>query len=380
MITWRHLRDGDWLLFATVCALIFMGLAFIWSATSVLTPDGVVNSGDVLRHQLVWAVVSLIAFIAALWLDYDAMRDVAYLVYGVGLGVLVFVLMFGRPIRGAQRWVEIGGYQFQPSEFMKIAVVLALARYLMYRNNYRTLTGLVAPFLIVLVPMGLIIKQPDLGTASVLLPALFAMLYAAGARPKHLLATVAAGFACLPVLWFTVMSQFQKERIIAFISPSADAMRTGYHTIESIIAIGSGGWTGAGFAQGPQNLVNAVPAAHTDFIFAVIAEEWGFAGGLMVLFLFLILFTRAAEIAGKTREPFGRLVVIGCTTMLAFQVAVNIGMTMRLCPITGVTLPFVSYGGSSLLSSAIIAALILNVGMRRKQVVAPDDFEREDLR
>jgi rod shape determining protein RodA len=355
--------------------LCFLGLAFIWSASSVLTPDGVVHPSRLLKQQAVWLLVGLAAAAGILLLDYNLIKNLAYLLYGVGIGLLILVFLFGTPIRGAQRWLKLGGYQLQPSELVKIAVVLALARYLMYRRNYRTLPGLIPPFLLVLIPMGLIIVQPDLGTASVLLPALFAMLYAAGARMKHLLVTVAAGLASLPLLWFTVMSEFQRNRILAFLSPQHDALRTGFHTIQSLIAIGSGGLLGKGFAAGPQNLLNLVPAAHTDFIFAVIAEEWGLMGGLMVLVLFFILFSRGVEIAGKTREPFGRLAVVGGVTILAFQTALNIGMTMRLCPITGVTLPFVSYGGSSLLSSFIMVALILNVGMRTKQVVAPDDFE-----
>lgn len=364
----------DWVFLGTVVALCGVGLIFIWSAASGVRSDGLVHGDRTMLRQAQWLVISILVAGAVLLIDYELFRKHAYAIYSLGLASLVFVLVFGAQVRGATRWIRIAGFQIQPSEFVKIAVVLALARFLMYRRSQRTFSGIIAPFVITLVPVGLILIQPDMGTSLVFIPALFAMLYAAGARVRHLALYAGAGLAMAPVLWFFKMNEMQRGRILSFIDPQKDAMDTGFHIIQSIIAIGSGGVTGKGLGSGTQNLLNLVPAAETDFIFSVIAEEWGLLGGLMVLALFFILFTRGIDIAAKTREPFGRLVVVGCLAIIAFQVVVNIGMTMRLCPITGLTLPFVSYGGSSLLSSSIMAALILNVGMRYKQVVAPDDF------
>jgi len=374
MIRAEHLRRFDWVLLACYLALCGVGLLFIWSAGARLEAGGIVYDARFLVRQMRWFLVSVLAMLGVLFFDYEACRRHAVLLYGAGLFLLAAVLAVGPEIKGAQRWLVIRGYYVQPSEFVKIAVVLALARHLMYRRDRRRFAGLFVPLALVFVPMGLILAEPDLGTACVLLPALFAMLYAWGARGRHLGLLAGAGVAAAPLLWFLVMSDAQKRRVLSFLAPEADARGGGFQIIQSIIAIGSGGLTGKGIPRGSQHLLRLVPEEHTDFIFAVIAEELGLVGGLMILVLFFILFSRCVEIAAATREPFGRLVVVGGAAILAFQVLVNIGMTMRLCPVTGLTLPFISYGGSSLVSSSLIIALILNVGMRRKQVVAPDDF------
>jgi len=357
-----------------VLALVVLGVAFIHSATVRMRPDGTSYGRGFWLLQVKWLGVALIAFSVMAAIDYMKFARNAYLIYGAGIAGLILVLFLGHVVGGSRRWLVVCGYRVQPSEVMKVAMIVVIARYLMYRRNYRTLGGLAVPLALLLVPMALIIRQPDLGTAVAMLPILFVMLYAAGARVRDLGAVVGAGMACIPVLWFSVMSATQKGRIVAFLNPKADPLGRGYHVIQSLIAISSGGPTGKGFARGDQNMLNLVPARHTDFIFAVIAEEWGLVGAMLVLVLFLFIFLRAADIAARTREPFGRLVVVGGLTLLAFQVIVNVGMTMRLCPITGLTLPFVSYGGSSLVVSFMVLGLIINVGMRPKPVAAPEDF------
>ena len=367
-------RRFDWILLVAALVLVVIGVAFIWSATFRVRPDGTSYDEHYARKQVKWLGVAAAALAAVVCVDYMRFAKWAYVLYGLGAGGLVYVVFRGIVVSGSRRWLEVMGYRAQPSEFMKLCVILALARYLMYRKNYRTLRGLIAPFLLVLGPIGLIIVQPDLGTSLLLLPVLFVMLYVAGARPKHLGAAMGAGLACLPVMWFVMMGGYQKARILAFVNPSADPQGSGWHVTQSLAAIVAGGLRGKGFAHGAQNMYNLVPARHTDFIFSVIAEEWGLIGALAVLALFLVIFLRGIEIAARTREPFGRLIVIGALTSLAFQAVVNVGMTMRLCPITGLTLPFVSYGGSSLVVSFVMLGLILNVGMRRKAVIAPEDF------
>jgi len=374
MLRKDHLRDFDWLLFAAVLGLAAIGIAFIWSATYDYNPHGRSHGRGYARAQTRSAVIGLAAFVVVLLFDYMLFHRYAWVLYGIGMTLLLYVHWFGSTRGGATRWIRLPGYNLQPSELMKIAVILALGRYLIFRRNYRQMKGLPMPFLLVLAPMLLIMRQPDLGTACVLLPVMFVMLYIAGARPRHLGLAVAGGMGAAVAMWFTVMSDRQKDRIIGFLAPEAHRSGAGYHALQSLGAIAGGGVTGKGFAMGSQHLLDRLPAAHTDFIYAVICEEWGFIGGGLVLLLWAVVFWRGIAIAARTREPFGRLLVIGGLTVFGFQVAVNLGMTMRLCPITGLTLPFVSYGGSSLLSSFIILGLITSVGMRRKTVVAPDDF------
>lgn len=364
----RALKHLDWLFLAAVLGLTLLGIAFIWSATR-----WVPAYAGLARQQARWLGIGLLVFLPVLMIDYGRLGSLAYPAYGVILAALVYVLLFGVMRNNSRRWIGFFGnrYLLQPSELCKVAVVLALARYLMYRRNYRKWTGLIVPFLIVVIPMGLILRQPDLGTSLVFLPALFVMLYAAGASVRHLGAVAGAGLACTPLLWFFVMSARQKGRILGFLQPIAHASREGWHVRQSLAAIVSGGVTGNGIGSGAPVILNRGFAAHTDFIYSVIANEWGFLGTLSVLLLFGLLLSRGMGIAGATREPFGRLLVVGMLTMLAFQAFVNIGMTMRLCPITGLTLPFVSYGGSSLLTCLVMAGFVLNVGLRRKPVLAP---------
>jgi len=369
MLSRRDWRRMDWFLLASVFALAGAGIAFIWSVTQ-WTP----SRAHFAHHQARWLCVSAVGIIAAILFDYSRLAGAAYALYAVTLIALAGLFFFGVTRGGSRRWYAVAGHLVQPSEFAKVVVVLALARYLMYRKNTKKLTGLIAPFLIALLPMGLILRQPDLGTSLLFLPTLFVMLFVAGASVKHLFAVAGAGAACAPLLWFFVMGARQKGRILGFLWPLKYASAEGWHVRQSLAAIVSGGVTGQGYGSGSPVLLNKGFAAHTDFLFSVIAHETGFLGALLVLALFAGFFTRAAGIAAVTREPFGRLVVVGMLSMLAFQTVVNIGMTVRLLPITGMTLPFMSYGGSSLLTCFVMAGLILNVGMRRKAVMAPEDF------
>jgi len=369
MLTRRELHRFDWLFFLSVLALTAIGIAFIWSCT-VWVP----GRAHFATQQIKWLVVSLVAFAFVIFLDYGSLGGLAYPIYIAAVIALALLFPFGVTRNYSRRWFDIFGYYVQPSELAKVAVVLALARYLMYRRNTRKLRGLIAPFLIALIPMGLILKEPDLGTSLVFLPTLFVMLYVAGASLRHLTAVAAAGVASTPFLWFFIMGTRQKGRILGFLWPLKYQAGEGWHLRQSLAAIMSGEVTGQGYASGSPILLNKGFAAHTDFIFSVIAHEWGLLGVLTILFLFALFFSRSIRIARVTREPFGRLVVVGMLTMLAFQAIVNMGMTVRLFPITGLTLPFVSYGGSSLLTCFVMAAFVLSIGMRRKAVMAPEDF------
>ncbi len=378
------LRRFDWALLACAVGLTAIGVAFIHSATTPPATTGVDGAPGFwlsakASKQAAYAVFGLVACLGLASVDYLVWRKWAYALYAGGLVALLLLFVAGASSGGSRRWFRLAGASLQPSEMMKVFFILALACYLMYRRNYRTLMGLSRPFLFAVAPMLLILKQPDLGTAMVFLPVLFAMLYVAGARPRHLAAVILAGALLAPAMWFTgAVNAYQKARVTSFLDPKRDPSGVGYHIIESLVAIGSAGWTGHGYHKGPQNLLNKVPEQETDFIFAVIAEEWGFLGGALVVGLCFVLFWRLFAIASRTREPFGRLVVAGCAAMLAFQAVVNMGMTMRLCPITGLTLPFVSYGGSSLVTNCGVLGVALSVGMRPKFVVAPEDLDWSD--
>jgi len=367
---WYDLRRRfDWMFFACLVGVVLVGLVFISSARPVRYP----------KLQFLWIVIGFAVFFALLRVHYLTIADYAYVMYGLGLAGLVFVLIPGNPlahrINNAHRWITLGPIRLQPSEFMKVAVVLALAKYLMYRKNYRTLRGLIGPFVLILLPVVLILREPDLGTAMVFMPIFFMLLFAAGAKLWHLLTIIALGVLSCPLLYLFVMSVRQRMRIIAFLDPAKYSAGAAYQLIQSMIAIGAGGLWGARWRRGTQNLLQRVPEPHTDFIFAVIGEESGFIGCVVVLILYLLLLLCAIGVARRTREPCGRLLALGVVTVFLVQISVNIGMTMGLAPITGMTLPFISYGGSSLLASFVCASLVMNVAIRQTMVLAREDFD-----
>jgi cell division protein FtsW (lipid II flippase) len=289
------------------------------------------------------------------------------------------VLVNFMPARnGAHRWVPLGIVDVQPSELAKLAYIMALAHYLMYRRNYRRLTGLVAPFLLTLLPVFLILREPDLGTSLLFFPVLYAMLFAAGARAKHLSAVALLGILALPVLW-TQMSAEQKSRITTLFNQQDGGQAPrgdGYHLHQSkqVLALG-GAWgsdvTGM-LIDDP--LAYHLPAARTDFIFCLIGERWGLPGTLGLIAVYLLLFARGLMIAAGTQEPFGRLIAVGIIALLAAQLLINTGMTVGLMPITGLTLPLVSYGGSSLVTCCIALGLLINVALRPGYEITGEPF------
>jgi rod shape determining protein RodA len=361
----KFLLRFDWLLFLLTLALLGIGVIFIWSASS--------------RHyaykQILWITVGLSIFIILLRFDYKKIAKYSYFYYFAGLCVLVIVLFFGVSIRGTRRWLDFGPVSFQPSEFIKIILILSLAKYLTYKKNYRTLQGVFYPLILTVVPMALVAKQPDLGTSLLLIPIFFSMLFVTGARLKHLLSIIGLGMASFPLMWFFVLRDYQKDRIIGFLWPAkASVIGAGYHKLQSLIAIGSGGLFGSGWGGGTQTQLGLLPERHTDFIFSVIAEEWGFLRTVFVLCLILLFLVIGIGIASKTREPTGRLISVGVVTMFATQFLLNVAMCLGLAPISGFTLPFVSYGGSSILSSFIALSFLINIRIRTKIAFAQEEF------
>lgn len=350
-------KNFDWLLFPIICLILTVGVFFVWSA----------SSEKFLFKQLVWVFMGFTLFFTLLCFDYLSFAHYAYIVYIGVLFLLVLLLGLGGSVKGSQRWFSIGSFSIQPSEFMKITLVLTLARFLRYKKYGLGLFDIGISLFLTCIPMALIVKQPDLGTALVMVPILLSILYTAGIRLYQLALFIGCGLAISPFVWLFMLKSYQKLRIIGFLWPEKTAdWGAGYHRLQSLIAIGSGGFFGAGWGNGTQNQLRFLPERHTDFIFAVIAEEWGFLRTCCVLLLYIVFITCGIGIARSTREPYGRLIVVGLVTMFATQIVVNICMNLGIAPIVGITLPFISYGGSSMLTSFIALSIIFNVKMRSK--------------
>jgi cell division protein FtsW (lipid II flippase) len=325
------------------------------------------SAGRHLARQLLWSAICLAAMLGATVPSYRWLARYSYAAFALALGLLVVVFWFPT-VNGAHRWIRLGPVGLQPSEFAKLAFVLALARYLMYRESYRQLWGLAGPLVIALAPLLLILKEPDLGTSLVFLPVLFSMLFAAGARRNHLALVAAVALSLLPLLW-SQMSREQKSRVTALAEQTAADERPtedGYHLHRAKQVLALGGWTGSLFGGETTSDYGAalVPEAHTDSIAVVLGERLGLLGWAVLLTLFWLLVWRALAVAQSTREPFGRLVAVGTGSLIATQAVINMGMHVGLLPITGLTLPLVSYGGSSLLANSLALGLLLNIGLR----------------
>ena len=309
--------------------------------------------------------------------NYRVLCRFSYLLF-LGSLVLLVAVYFFPAINHSHRWIRIGPIGLQPSEFAKVAYVLALARYLMYRENYRSFRGLLAPLLLTLIPVLLILREPDLGTAVIFLPVFMVMLFAAGARRIDLAAVVVAGMLILPVLW-TQMSLEQQSRITAlFEQPAADERPSddAYHLHQAKQVRALGGVWGSFFSGRPteDRAVYRLPEGHSDFIFCILGERFGLPGMGLLLALYALLIWRALTVALATREPFGRLLAVGIAALIGVQVLINAGMTVGLLPITGLSMPMLSYGGSSLLANAVALGLLLNVGLRPGYEVANEPF------
>ncbi len=357
------LRDIDRPLLIVTLAIFLIGLVSIYSATHVY--GGSFKISNFVFKQIIWMLLSLVIFFVILKLDYQRLIDWAHIIYAATLVLLFLVLIIGRTRFGAQRWFSIGGLTLQPSEFVKIAFILSLSAYLGYKARYSyRIKDLAAPFLIMAPAFLMIFIQPDLGTALTLVPILLVMLFIRGVNPKHLLTIIAAGILSIPAAW-PFLKEYQRDRLLVFINPNIDPLGAGYTVIQSRIAIGSGTFFGKGWLAGTQNQLNFLPERHTDFIFSVIGEEWGFVGSTILVLLYVILIYRGLRIAYNTTDSYGKLAACGIVCMLAFQIVVNMGMAMGFMPVVGLPLPLLSYGGSSLLMVMTSIAILLNIGMRR---------------
>jgi len=326
---------------------------------------------------MIWTLLALAAMFVATLPSYRILCRWSYAVFALALALLVLVYFFP-PVHGTHRWLRLAGLSLQPSEFGKIGLVLALARYLMYRANYRRFRGLCMPLMLTLLPVVLVLREPDLGTSLVFIPVLFAMLFAAGARKRDLAALALCGMLTLPALW-TQMSREQRSRVTALFEQTLPGERPtddGYHLHQAKQLLALGGVWGSWLAGEPvdDRAVYRLPEDHTDFIFTVLGERFGWLGGFGVLFLVVLLSWRALAVAESTREPFGRLVAVGVVALFAVQSLINTAMTVGLLPVTGLSLPLVSYGGSGLVAHCLALGLVLNIGLRPGYEVAGEPF------
>ena len=381
MRIWRvKLQTRDWALLGVIALFLCISVAFVHSASYRSGPMGEGYYTSSPLKQVHWIVLGVFLFAGLLSVNYRHLLEHAFLLYLLGLGALVYVLFFGvtSDVIVARRWIAVGPFRVQPSELMKILVILVMARYLMYKESHRRFGGLLGPFALVVAPMLLIAKEPDLGTALVLLPVVFAMLYVAASRAKHLVVILALFAASLPVVWLH-MRPYQKERVLAFFAQEEQHRAEQYHLRQSKAAMGAGGLFGKGLGKGMHQRYSFIPAKtrNNDFIFAVICEEWGFVGANFVLALYLLLLWLCMRTADETAHPGGRLIVVGVIAMVGTQVIVNTAMAAGQLPIVGLTLPLISYGGSSLLSSLFGLALVVNVSAYRRIDLGRDDFDPE---
>jgi cell division protein FtsW (lipid II flippase) len=354
-----------------VTALLLMGLAGIQRG------DQLADSSPLLNRQVLWVVLAVGAAGIGLAVPYRTLRGWTMPLYLVTVCLLVAVYFFPAK-NGSRRWIPLGFMDFQPSELAKLAYAMALSEYLMFRRNHRRVLGLIPPFLMTLIPVILILREPDLGTSLLFFPVLFSVLLTAGARLRHLLVACVLGLACLPLLW-SVMSAEQKSRITAVFQQRDDGtpdLGDGYHLYQSKQVLALGGAWGSDLTGMPvaDPAAYRLPASRTDFIFCLIGERWGLPGTVGVLLLFGLLLVGGLQIASRTKDPFGRLLATGVTCLIAFQALLNMSMTVGLAPITGVTLPLLSYGGSSLLMTVLSLALVVNIGLRPGFDVTGDPF------
>ena len=354
---WQRIYGISWGLVLLICAATGCGIAMLYSAA-----DGGMEPWA--AKQTIRFAIALILMVGAALVDIRHWFRAAYWVYAIVLALVVAVDLRGFVGMGAQRWIDLGVIQLQPSELMSVAVMLALARYFhsLSDEDVGRIRYLIMPALMVGVPAALVLKQPDLGTAVILLMGGAVLFFIAGVRLRYFALTVAAAAAALPGVWH-FLRDYQKTRIYTFLDPDSDPLGAGYHILQSKIALGSGGLFGKGFLQGSQSHLSFLPEKQTDFIFTTLAEEFGFLGGLGLLALYSLIIVYGFAIALRSRNHFGRLLGLGIVTNFFLSVFINTAMVMGLIPVVGVPLPLISYGGTAMLAVMFGFGLLINVGV-----------------
>lgn len=359
----NKLRQIRWGLVVVLACVVGIGIAMLYSAANGSFQPWA-------SRQLARFAVGLILMVAVACVDIRVWLRYAYAIYGVALVLLVWVDVAGVAGMGAQRWVGVGPITIQPSEVMKVSLVLVLARYFhgISTEDSGKLFPLLWPLFLVVAPVLLVLKQPDLGTAVMLLLAAGAVFFLAGVRAWMFGVAIAGAGGILPLAW-AHLKEYQRNRILTFLDPNSDPLGAGYHILQSKIALGSGGLWGRGFLQGTQSHLNFLPEKQTDFIFTMLAEEWGLVGGLVLLALYLTLVAYGYAIGMRSRSQFGRILALGLTTMFFLYIFINVAMVMGLVPVVGVPLPLISYGGTAMVTLLVAFGMVLGVYIHRDVII-----------
>lgn len=357
------------MLFLAIVIAVFSSIN-IYSATYSKTLDGKLIGFDYMKLQLTWLVIGLIVVYLLLTFDYSWIQNFGFMIYGSAIFLLLLNIVVGSVSKGAQSWIKIGSRAIQPSEFAKIAIIIIVAKVIDEMegriNNFK---NFMIVLILVLIPTALVVIQPDMGMTMVIFFTVLGLVYVAGLDMRIIIGGLLGIVAMIAIVWNSgLIEDYQKNRLISFINTSSDQLGTGYHLIQSQIGVGSGGILGKGFMQGTQTKGGFIPEAWTDFIFSVVGEEWGLIGAIFLLVLYGIFLYRLLKISKTSKDIFGSLVCAGIGSSMIFSILQNIGMCIGIMPITGITLPFMSYGGSSLLTNFISLGVVLNIGMRRKKL------------
>jgi len=360
MVDKKLISHMDIVILIITLALAAAGIASIYSATFS-------EPTQLYKKEFYWLLIGLMFMAPAVIFNYYILERFAYILYGGSVILLLSVFAIGKSTGGAQRWIDLGFLSIQPSEIAKLALIVILARYFSSRTFEQRGLGvkdLIVPAIMMIIPFFLIVKQPDLGTAIILWMIFWSMTLVVGIRAKTIAAIVVSFAVTTPFVWMG-LKDYQKVRLTSFINPEGDPFGSGYHLLQSKIAIGSGGFLGKGFLEGTQGKLMFLPEHHTDFIFSILAEEWGFIGAIFILTLFLILILRGLNTAATSKDRFGFLLAFGITAMFFWHTVINLGMVSGLLTVVGVPLPFISYGGSFLVVSIVSAGILINIRMRR---------------
>lgn len=356
----RHFFKFDWILIAAALLLLSVGLLALYSISSI--DEGV----NYFQKQIAFAGLGLAVMLFAASLDYRHVAKYSTLLYFVTLGVLVTVLLFGTTVRGTAGWLSFGFFQVQPVEVAKVTLIIFLASFITKKNSeLGEWTRVIASLILSAALIFLVLKQPDLGSGLVLAAIWIGMILASGLRFKHFFVLALLGATLIAGSWF-VLADYQKNRIETFLHPELDPQGSGYNVLQAIVAVGSGGITGKGIGHGSQSQLSFLPEKHTDFIFAVVAEELGLVGAIFIIVLYLVLLYRVKRVGDMASDNFGYLLAVGMLIMLFTQIAVNVGMNVGFLPVTGLPAPLLSYGGSSLVSICFSLGLLLSVYRRKK--------------
>ncbi len=362
----RELKNMEWGLLISAIILSIIGIIALFSATQE-------TGYEEFQKQIIWVAVSLVAMVIVMLIDYEVLVKISPVFYGIFI-ILLIAVLFTEPINGASSWFNIGGFSFQPGEFAKIFVILFLAFVISkiqyrYKEDINKPTRILIILATVLVPVLLIIKEPDYGTAAAYIVALAVILFTSGLDKKYIIGTIILILIAVPLLYFFILPEHAKARIDIFLNPESDPRGAGYNIIQSKLAIGAGGLTGMGLLKGNQTQLGFLYPKTTDFIFAVIGEEMGFivAGAIIIIYVYFI--TKVLYIAKTAKDTTGSIIASGIAGVFIFHFLENVGMVMGLLPITGVPLPFISYGGSSMITNYIMLGILLNISGKRQKTI-----------